>query len=163
MPVERFSHLAIRVSDLARSRRFYRDVLGFRELTELSIEGGPTAQLLGRPGLKLEAVFLERDGTQIELQRIDHEGSTERAGFVRMGLAHFGLRVRDLDRVASDVVAAGGELIDDSRFRSADLGSHVLFVADPDGTYIELIEAPGDPSQPPGSPVDPVDPVDPTR
>ncbi|MBW2269253.1 MAG: VOC family protein [Deltaproteobacteria bacterium] len=154
MPVVRFSHIAIRVSDVGRSRRFYRDVLGFRERTELSIVGGPTALLLGKPEVKLDAVFLERDGTQIEIQQIDHEGADERAGFVRIGLAHIALRVQELDRVVADAVAAGGELLEKSRLRNAQLGSQVVFIADPDGTTIELIEAPGDPSLPPGEPVE---------
>ncbi len=153
MPVRRFSHIAIRVSDLERSRRFYRDALEFRELTELEIAGGPTAELLGRPDLRLRAVFLERDGTQIELQQIEYPGNDERAGWTRMGLAHIGLRVTGLEGVVERVCAAGGELIEASRFRSAEHGSDVVFIADPDGSYIELIEAPGDPSVPPGEPV----------
>ena len=153
MPIECFSHIAIRVSDVSRSRRFYRDVLGFRELTELSIEGGPTALLLGEPGVKLDAVFLEREGTRVELQQIDSAGADERAGFVRMGLAHIALRVRNLELVTAEAVAAGGSVLEQSYFRHAELGSQVVFVTDPDGTYIELIEAPGDPGQPPGTPI----------
>ncbi len=154
MPVERFSHLAIRVSDLPRSRRFYRDALGFEERTQLSIEGGPTALLLDAPGVKLDAVFLERDAVQIELQQIDYQGADARSGFVRIGLAHLGLRVSDLDAVVADAIAAGGEVLEASRFENSEYDSQIVFVADPDGTLIELIESPGDPSVPPGMPVD---------
>ena len=101
MAVRRFSHIAIRVSDLERSRRFYREALEFRELSELEIQGGPTARWLEMPDLGLHAVFLERDGTQVELQELDLPKPDERAGYNTIGLAHIGLRVDDV----RDIVA----------------------------------------------------------
>ena len=153
MAVQRFSHIAIRVTDLERSRRFYRDVLEFRELTELEIAGGPTALLLDRPDLLLRAVFLERDGTQVELQELDLPDEPEAVSWTRVGLAHFGLRVDDVDRMLERVVQAGGAVLEASRFRSEAHGSDVVFITDPDGTYVEIIRAAGDPSLPPGEPV----------
>ena len=150
MAVRRFSHIAIQVSDLARSHRFYRDALEFRELT---IRGGPTALYLGDPALELKAVFLERDGTQIELQQLSLPDTEELAGFNRLGLAHIGLRVDDVDAVIAAVKEHGGEVIESSRFKNADWDSDVVFVADPDGTWIELIRSAGDPSTPPGEPI----------
>ena len=133
MPVEGFSHLAIRVSDVERARRFYRDALGFEERTQLSIVGGPTALVLGDPDIRLDAVFLERDGVLIELQRIEYPDGETRSGFVRMGLCHFGLHVRDLGGVVAAVTAAGGDVLERSRFRNDEYGSEVVFVSDPDG------------------------------
>jgi catechol 2,3-dioxygenase-like lactoylglutathione lyase family enzyme len=70
MTVHAFSHIALRVTDLARSLRFYRDGLGFREVSRIEVEGGPTALLLDAPDAALSAIFLERDGTTLELQTL---------------------------------------------------------------------------------------------
>lgn len=153
MPVKRFSHLAIRVSDVEASRRFYRDVFGFEERTQLTIKGGPTALMLGDPDVQLDAVFLERDGVVVELQKIHYPGDEARAGFVRMGLCHFGLHVDDLDAVLAAVREAGGDVVESSRLRNPDYDSDLVFVTDPDGTFIELIDVPGEPGGPPGDPI----------
>ncbi|NQZ99413.1 MAG: VOC family protein [Myxococcales bacterium] len=150
MAVQRFSHIAIRVTDLERSRRFYRDALEFRELTELEITGGPTALLLDRPDLLLRAIFMERDGTQVELQQLDLPGRVEAVAWTRVGLAHIALRVDDLETTLERVERAGGGVLEASRFRSEERGSEVVFITDPDGTYVEIIRAPGDPAVPPG-------------
>ena len=150
MAVQRFSHIAIRVTDLERSRRFYRDALEFRELTRLEIAGGPTALLLDRPDLVLRAIFLERDGTQIELQEIDLPGRVDAVPWIRVGLAHIALRVDDVEAMLERVRQEGGAVLEASRFRSDEYDSEVLFVTDPDGTYVEIIRAPGDPAVAPG-------------
>ena len=150
MAVQRFSHIAIRVTDLERSRRFYRDALEFRELTELEIVGGPTALLLDRPDLLLRAIFLERDGTQVELQQLDLPGSVEAVTWTRVGLAHIALRVDDVESTLERVQQAGGGVLAASRFRSDEHASEVIFVTDPDGTYVEIIRTAGDPTVPPG-------------
>ena len=67
MPIQRFSHVGICVSDLDRSLAFYRDALGFHEVGRLDVTGDAPETLLGLRDVDLEAVFLERDGVRIEL------------------------------------------------------------------------------------------------
>ena len=67
MSVQRLSHIGICVSELERSVLFYRDVLGFRELSRLRIKGPEPERLLHIAGGELQAVYLQRDGTRIEL------------------------------------------------------------------------------------------------
>ena len=72
MPIQFVSYVASRVSDLERSLRFYRDLLGFREISRFELEGpSPSAQLMELDELSVRARFLERDGTRIELQFLD--------------------------------------------------------------------------------------------
>ena len=153
MAVQRFSHIAIRVSDLERARTFYREALECREVSQLEIQGGPTAQVLGIDDLKLRALFLERDGTHIELQQLDLPLTEEKALWSRLGLGHIAFRVDDLEAVTARVQQLGGEVLEASRMRHAQGGAQVVFVADPDGTRIELIQSAGDPSVPPGDPI----------
>ena len=50
MSVQRLSHIGVCVSDLERSVKFYRDALGFRELSRLAVEGAESERLLDIEG-----------------------------------------------------------------------------------------------------------------
>jgi len=143
MPIDRFTHVAIRVGDLDRSVRFYRDVLGFTERTRHLGTGGPSAMMIGNPGAELAAVFLERDGTVVELQTLEGDDPSVVAG-VQRGLSHIGFKVTDLPAVIRALQEAGADVIEASRYEDPSIGSEVVFVTDPDGTRIELIAAPDD-------------------
>src|SRR5947208_880691 len=66
IPLERLTHVGLCVSDLERSLRFYRDLLGFRPVKEIEVEGEPADTLLGLRDVKLRAAYLERDGVTLE-------------------------------------------------------------------------------------------------
>ena len=76
--IRRLSHLGICVADLERSLRFYREGLGFREVSALELSGEPSASLLGLPGVSLRARYLERDGARVELLHYPAPGATGR-------------------------------------------------------------------------------------
>jgi catechol 2,3-dioxygenase-like lactoylglutathione lyase family enzyme len=65
--VLRLGHLGICVSDLDRSVRFYRDLLGFRPLSQVSVKGAESDTLLRLRGVDQRTVFLERDGLRLAL------------------------------------------------------------------------------------------------
>ncbi len=101
----------------------------------------------------LSAIFLERDGTTLELQQLSFpDGRELPVPEVGLGWSHIGLRVDDAEKVADALCALGGHVIDSSRYRDPELGSQVFFVSDPDGARVELIELPGDPTQVVGTP-----------
>ena len=96
MTIQFLSHVALRVTELDRSLRFYRDGLGFREVSRVELEGGPTALMLNAPEACLRAVFLERDGTTLELQQLSFpDGRELGVPEVGLGWSHIGLRVDD--------------------------------------------------------------------
>ena len=66
MPVLAFSHIAIRVSDLDKALAFYRDDLGFRDLSKLVVADTPSFRQAGLDDAEMVAWFLERDRTVIE-------------------------------------------------------------------------------------------------
>lgn len=153
MEILRLTHLGICVADLEVSLRFYRDVLGFVETGRFRGQGDPTATVLELPqDVDLEAVYLERDGWRIELlyYRVPGAlGSGDPAAMNARGLTHLSFRVDDLDAVLEQVVEYGGRVL--AHTRTGTGPAAVLFVTDPDGTRVELIEAPGDPNAIPGS------------
>ena len=65
--VQRLSHVGICVSDLERSLRFYRDLLGFVAEHELEMAGQPTDTLLRLRDSHLKAVYLKRDESHVPI------------------------------------------------------------------------------------------------
>ena len=109
IPIQRLTHVGICVSDLERSLRFYRDLLGFAPEHELEVEGEPTDTLLRLRGTKLKAVYLARDGVRIELLHFASPPAPPRRARVmnELGLTHLSFRVADLDAVVAALRAAG--------------------------------------------------------
>jgi len=151
--VRRFSHVGLCVRDLDRSLRFYRDGLGFREVSTVELAGEPSATLLELPDVRLRARFLERDGLRLELLHYATPGASSDGTpppMNRAGLTHLSFRVDDLDAALAKLTALGGAARPGTRIAATLVKAHAIFVTDPDGTRIELIQAPGDPEKLPG-------------
>jgi glyoxylase I family protein len=155
MHIQRLTHLGICVSDLERSLRFYRDVLGCKEVGRLEMEGGTADIINDMKGVKIRAIYLERDGWRLELIEFPEPGwvgpQTPRA-MNQLGLTHLSLRVDDLEAVCAQLEAAGGGLLPATRIGGPDAPTHVIMAHDPDGVRLELIQGPGDPNAVPGGP-----------
>lgn len=117
-------HVALRVSDVERSLRFYRDQLGLEEAFRIERDGS----------LWLVYVKLP-DGTFVEL----FPGYEGRAHLDegKVGVAHVCLLVDDAVETAEALRARGVETDEVRKGRS---GCLQFFVADPDGHRIELME-----------------------
>jgi glyoxylase I family protein len=142
--IRRFSHVGLCVADLERSLAFYRDALGFRERKRLEISGEVTETLLGLREVDLQAVFLERDGVRLELLHYrtpGHRGAGEPRPMNALGLTHLSLAVGDLDAAIEALERAGARVLRATRVRNAELAASAIFVTDPDGTRIELVES----------------------
>ena len=148
---QRLTHIGLCVADLARSRRFYCEGLGFAFEHELHVAGEPTDTLLRLRGSDLHAVYLMRDGVRIELLYFASPAAPPRRERVmhELGLTHLSFRVADMDAALAAVRAASGRVLDDTVIRFPEFQSAAAFVADPDGQLIELVQAPGDPAAPP--------------
>lgn len=146
-PRMRMSHIGICVSDWKQSLRFYHDVLGFRYVNELVVKGPVSETLLELPDVELRATYLEREGVRIELLHYaspGHTGETSRRPMNQLGLTHLSLRVDDLDAVLTELEAAGVTIHHGTRIEVPEARSKAIFVSDPDGTRIELVQQPGD-------------------
>jgi glyoxylase I family protein len=153
MGLVRLTHIGICVSDWERSLRFYRDVLGFKYLSELQVAGEPSNTLLQLNDVALRAIYLERDGTRIELLHYaspGHCGDGSPRPMNQLGLTHLSLRVDDLDATLDSLKTAGARVLAPTRIDIPAFEAAAVFVVDPDGTLIELVQAPGDPAVPPG-------------
>jgi catechol 2,3-dioxygenase-like lactoylglutathione lyase family enzyme len=140
----RLSHVGLCVADLEASLRFYCEGLGFEVAEGYDLGDEVAATLEVPPGARLRSQMLRRDGATIELLAwttppADGAPPTRRN---RIGLTHLTFAVEDLPEVEARLVAHGGTVVESTRTR-IDLGRAVLelvFLADPDGTRIELME-----------------------
>ena len=151
MTVKYIMHVGVCVSDLNRSIRFYRDGLGFEEAGGLEISGEPTATLLEMPDLELRAVYLERDGLRIELLHYPSPGSVgaaEARPMNQLGLTHMAVRVENLEDAIAKLTALGGTALEHTRVREPEYDAEIIYLTDPDGTRLELIQVTNDPTRP---------------
>lgn len=137
MPV--FNHVGHCVTDLARSCRFYEELLGFTRQRELKVPDAPAAQLLRVAApVGLTAVYLERDGFVLELLHFDRAANTPRRDrdFTEPGLTHLSFSVDDLAAACAQVTELGGEVLDDTN-----VAGRAVMIRDPDGQLLELLPA----------------------
>jgi lactoylglutathione lyase len=131
-----FNHVGQCVTDLARARRFYEELLGFTLEREIKPPDDPSGRLLRIAApVNLTAVYLRRDGLILELLHYDRSGNPERRERVmnEPGLTHISLSVDDLDGVVAKVAEYGGEVLDDTNIGFG------VFVRDPEGQLVELL------------------------
>jgi catechol 2,3-dioxygenase-like lactoylglutathione lyase family enzyme len=62
----------------------------------------------------------------------------------QLGLTHLSLRVDDLDAMLAEISAAGVRVLRETRIEIPAARTKAAFIADPDGTLIELVQQPGD-------------------
>ena len=125
MVVHELGHLVLYVRDVQRSRRFYRDVLGWKEL-DAGGDGLPIALFSsGRTHHELLLIEVGPDATPIPRGR-------------RVGMYHFGLKVGESDDELREVLATLRKH-EVPVLGATDHGvTHSLYIADPDGNEIEL-------------------------
>lgn len=138
------SHAGLCVSDLEVALRFYCDGLGF-EVAEGYDVGDEVADTLEVPkGVRLRSQMVVKDGTKLELLGWTSPAvhGTPSASRNQLGLTHLSFEVEDLPAVEARLVALGATVIESTRTH-IDMGVatlDLLFLADPDGTRIELME-----------------------
>jgi catechol 2,3-dioxygenase len=123
MEVKELGHIVLYVRDLERSRHFYRDVLGWKEISEFGGMGAMFSS--GRTHHELLLLEVGPNAQPIPEGR-------------RVGMYHFGLKVGTTDdelRDASKTLQKNNVPV---LGMSDHAVTHSLYIADPDGNEIEL-------------------------
>ena len=136
------SHIGICVSNLEKSLAFYREGLGFEEGPEFDIDY-PISEMSGE--VRLASKFLRCGDLRIELLAFATPSAfgTPSARRNQLGLTHLSFSVDDIDAAAEHLVRHGGTIIEGTR-STPEGRIHIIFLADPDGTRIELMKQPED-------------------
>jgi len=140
-------HTGITVSDIERSLAFWQDVLGF-ELSHRAHQKGELAeQITGVVGAEILIAVLKAPGHKIELLEYRAPPDRERQNNLRpcdLGAAHIALTVDNLDEVLDRIAAFGWKTAGEPQTLTVgpNSGKRVIYVRDPDGTTIELMQMP---------------------
>ncbi|WP_338738030.1 VOC family protein [Haloplanus salilacus] len=138
MPRLSAHHVGVTVTDLDRAVAFYRDVLGLDERDRFSVSGPAFSDAVDIDGATGRFVHLDGDGVRIELVEYDPEGPDATGGAInRPGATHVAFAVDDLDAVHADIDPDVETL---SAPRTTESGTRILFVRDPEGNLVELLE-----------------------
>lgn len=113
MKAIQLNHASVRVADLERSRAFYEGLLGL--------------ETLPRPDFGLPGRWYGIGAGQLHLIQSSDSGSP-----IDPTGPHFALEVADLEAVRRELAARGVETLDP--------GGPQLWIRDPDGNVIELIQ-----------------------
>jgi catechol 2,3-dioxygenase len=123
MNVKELGHVVLYVSDIEQSRRFYRDLLGWKEVAAYG--GAVAAFSSGRTHHELLLIQVGVEAAPIPPNP-------------RVGMYHFGLKIGESDDQLREAMA---------RLREAGVAiagmsdhgvSHSLYISDPDGNEVEL-------------------------
>ena len=126
MEVKELGHLVLYVRDLERSRRFYRDVLGWREVTgDVAVTFPAAAFSSGRTHHELLLIEVGPNATPIPSGQ-------------RVGMYHFGLKVGESDDELREALQRLKEAGVPVVGASDHTVTHSLYIEDPDGNEIEL-------------------------
>ena len=136
------SHIGLCVTDLERSLRFYCDGLGFTkvlsyELDDTMMPGLDKGLEVASP-VAVTSQFVELDGLKIELLAYRSPAPSGEPSSSRgtIGMTHMSFYVDDVDAAAARLVECGGTIIESTR---VSLGIEIVFLADPDGSRVELM------------------------
>jgi len=124
MEIKELGHVVLYVHEVERSRRLYRDVLGWREIG-------------GAFGGRAAAFSSGRTHHELLLIEVGPDAAPIPAG-PRVGMYHFGLKVGESDDELREALAtcqANGVRIVGSSDHTV---THSLYILDPDGNEIEL-------------------------
>jgi catechol 2,3-dioxygenase-like lactoylglutathione lyase family enzyme len=137
------SHVGLCVADLDAALRFYCDGLGFAAAERYDLDSdqvpGLDRSLEVAGHVQVVSQFIRHGGFAIELLHYADpaahgEPSSSRA---QRGYTHLALHVDDIDAAVARAVEAGGTVLPDTR---ASLGIELVFLTDPDGNRVELLQ-----------------------
>jgi catechol 2,3-dioxygenase len=123
MEVKELGHIVLYVRDLERARRFYGEVLGWKEVARL-----------GRQGAMFSSGRTHHELLLLEVG----PGATPIPPAPRVGMYHFGLKIGETDqelREALDRLLEAGVKVVGTADHNV---THSLYIEDPDGNEIEL-------------------------
>lgn len=140
----RVSHVAIAVSDLDASTRFYTGGLGFD--AGASWESGDEVADVSevKPPVKMRSRYLTKDGFRLELMEWETPAVHGIASQYRnqRGLTHLSFEVDDAAKTEVRLLELGGIALPQARvyIDRPHAGFSIVFLTDPDGTRIELLQ-----------------------
>ncbi len=132
-------HVGVTVADLDRAVAFYAETFDLDVVAEFSVGGDAFAEAVAVDGAAAEFAHLDAGDAVIELVAYEPAGEPGADPVLnRPGAAHLGLSVDDVEAFYEDL-ADDVETLSPPRTTAS--GTTVLFVRDPEGNLIEVLDA----------------------
>jgi lactoylglutathione lyase len=140
-----FGHVGFQVSDLERSRAYYRDVIGLDEVDRLTRDEPYLSQVTGYDGVSLEIALLAERTTGVLLELVEYPaglGTPVDPATANPGTGHVCFIVDDVDAIHARAVAAGHRSVNPPVTPTAGrwVGGRSVYLLDPDGIRVELVQ-----------------------
>ncbi len=149
--IRAIDHINIVVTDLARSVKFYTEVLGFVKTKEAYLEGEWIERIVGLRGVRGRVAYVVAPAGEPRIELLCYESPpgedpavNRRANTV--GLRHIALRVDDMAATVARLRAAGAEVFGEPVRVPGGVVQHdagektLVYFLDPDGVILELAE-----------------------
>ena len=141
--------IGVVVSDIEKALTFYKDVIGFTEISGFKVPGDYAGEVGLSDGHELEVHVLvlgEGEGaTRLKLMQfkgVESKKSDNRNIHAQLGFSYLTVRVNDTATVMKRVKAAGIKTLGKSPMALPDnfpAGIYLTLVPDPDGNIVELV------------------------
>lgn len=131
-------HVGLTVSDLDRAVDFYHELLGLPVIAEFEVAG--EAFETGVDVEDASAQFVHLDGGSVRVELVAYDPAADAQPTPRLnasGATHLGLEVENLDRFYKQLPSTVETL---SPPQTTETGTRILFVRDPEGNLIEILE-----------------------
>lgn len=138
----RLRHVGIVVRDLAKSVKFYEDILGLELVNEMLEEGKYVEDLVGIKDASIKWAKLKaQDGTVFELLEYKNTKFTDKENYPsdRLGCSHVAVSVEDIEGVYNKLQGYGCKC-NSKPLHSPDGKVKVMYCHDIDGTILEIVE-----------------------
>ena len=135
-------HVGIMVSDMEKSLKFYRDLLGLKVKSLVDEEGEFLNNMLAHENVKnkVAKLYAKNGNAFVELfDSISHTRNKKDRDFFTIGASHLALTVDNLDETYDYLIKNGVKFTAPPQ-QTPDRFAKVTFCEDPDGTPIELVE-----------------------
>jgi catechol 2,3-dioxygenase-like lactoylglutathione lyase family enzyme len=134
-------HVGVTVADLDRAVEFYAETFDLDVVAEFAVGGDAFAEAVAVEGAAAEFAHLDAGDAIVELVAYDPVEEAGRDGdpeLNRPGATHLGLTVDDVEAFYAGLDDDVATL---SPPRTTESGTTVLFVRDPEGNLIEVLDA----------------------
>nr|VFK53122.1 MAG: Catechol 2,3-dioxygenase [Candidatus Kentron sp. TUN]VFK53966.1 MAG: Catechol 2,3-dioxygenase [Candidatus Kentron sp. TUN]VFK61511.1 MAG: Catechol 2,3-dioxygenase [Candidatus Kentron sp. TUN] len=148
--LHKIDHINIVVTDMARSIRFYTELLGFQLTKQAYVEGDWVETVVGLPDVQADVAYLVLpDGPRLELMQYNAPVGTARKENSlpnTVGLRHVAFQVTDIDAIVKRLRMEKIDVLSSPASVPASTVSHqegakwFCYLRDPDGVILELAE-----------------------
>ena len=134
-------HIGIVVTDMEKSLKFYRDLLGLKIKSLVDEEGEFLDNMLAHENVKnrVAKLYAKNGNALVELINSKSYGNKKDRDFFTIGAYHFAFTVDNLEKTYDYLVKNGVKFTAPPQ-QTPDGFAKVTFCEDPDGTLIELVE-----------------------